>query len=143
MGVLAIDPGTRKTGFAYVDRLRIATVPLEAVRTDGDDEALLDHIGTQLAERDVELLLIGVPLDPNGEDTERSLAVRALITRMNARFPGLETVTYDEHGTTKEAESRLREAGYSGREARTRKDSWAALVLLEDWLGAGEPRARS
>jgi len=137
--VLAIDPGSKKSGFAFADRLRIAVHPLEPVRTNGDDAALLAHIAALVEERDVSTLLVGVPLDPEGGETRRSGEVRVLVARLRERFPHLDVRTYDEHLTTKEAESRLREAGYSGPEIQARKDSWAAMVLLEDWLESGEP----
>ncbi len=140
MGVLAIDPGARKSGFAFTDALRISASALDPVRTDGDDQALLAHVEALVGERDVSVLLVGLPLDPEGRDTERSRAVRRLVAALTERFPTLEVCTHDEHLTTKEAESRLREQGYSGREIQRRKDSWAALVLLEDWLASGEPR---
>ena len=45
----------------------------------------------------------------------------------------------DRNLTTKEAESRLIEAGHTGEDRKSRKDSWSALILLEDWMRAGEP----
>jgi len=139
MGVLAIDPGVMKSGFAFVDPLRIVFSALDPVRTEGDDDALVEHVAGLVAERDVAVLLIGVPLDAEGGDTERSRAVRTLAARLAERLPALRVCTHDERLTTKEAESRLRDLGYRGREIRARKDSWAALVLLEDWVQAGEP----
>jgi putative Holliday junction resolvase len=67
--------------------------------------------------------------------------VRRFAARLGARFPGLGLVLWDERLTTKAAEELLREAGFSGRRAKARKDSWSALVLLRDWLESGEPRA--
>ena len=69
----------------------------------------------------------------------RATTTRAFLARVAERFPQLSLHTHDEHGTTKEAEARLRDAGYTGREAKARRDSWSALVILEDWLSAGEP----
>jgi putative pre-16S rRNA nuclease len=138
VGVLAIDPGLAKHGFAVTDRLRIVLQALDSLRA-GEDE-LLDHVGRLLAERDVSTVLVGLPLHMDGREGERARAVRGLIERLSARFPHVTVVGYDERLTTKEAESRLRELGYSGRQIATRKDSWSALVLLEDWIRSGEPR---
>ena len=140
MGVLAIDPGVNKSGFAFADRLRIVVRALDPVRSDGDDERLLDHIRSLVDERDVATLLVGLPLTMDGKERDQAKQVRGLIDQLRARFPALDVHAYDERLTTKEAESRLRELGYTGREIRSRKDSWAALVLLEDWLRSGEPR---
>lgn len=143
MGVLAIDPGERKTGFAVTDAMRIAFEPLPAFRVQRPDaakEELLDHVAALLDERTISVVLVGLPLHMSGEESERARTVRAWTEQLSTRFPGLEVVTYDERLTTKEAESRLREAGYRGRQIAQRKDSWSALVLLEDWVRSGEPR---
>ena len=137
--MLAIDYGERKTGFASADPTRIVLQPLETVRIPGAGTELLDHIEGILAERDVSHLLVGMPLHADGEAGSQALVVQAFVERAKRRFPELAIVTHDEHLTTKEAESRLREAGYRGREIAERKDSWSALVLLEDWVRSGEP----
>jgi putative Holliday junction resolvase len=139
VGVLAIDPGTKKFGFAYADRLRIVKRALDPLRTEGDEALLFKHVATLIDERDVATILVGMPLHLSGEASEQGVLVQALVERIRARFPEQRVSTYDERLTTKEAESRLRDLGYSGREIRTRKDSWAALVLLEDWVLSGEP----
>ena len=140
MSVLAIDPGAAKTGFAVTDRLRIAWHALAMQRVGSDSVELLDHVDALVQERDVEVLLVGLPLHMDGREGERAKAARALAERLRERFPRLDVVSYDERLTTKEAEGRLRELGYRGKEIAARKDSWAALVLLEDWVRSGEPR---
>jgi putative Holliday junction resolvase len=137
--VLAIDVGTRKTGFAVADALRIVAQPLDGVRAGEDDPELLDHVARLLDERDVDTLLVGLPRNMDGSEGGRAVAVRAFAARLGARFPGLRVVPWDERLTTKAAEELLREAGYGGRAAKERKDSWSALVLLRDWMESGEP----
>ena len=143
MSVLAIDYGEKKTGFAVSDPDRILVQPLAAVRMAGEGGRLLEHVATLLEERRVSTLLVGIPLLKHDEEGAQAQAVRAFMRRLGARFPELEVCAYDEHLTTKEAESRLRELGYHGREIAARKDSWSAKVLLEDWIHSGEPRERS
>jgi putative Holliday junction resolvase len=138
-GVLAIDYGERKTGFASADPTRIVLQPLETVRVPGAGTELLDHIQVLLAERDVSHLLVGMPLHADGTAGSQALRVEEFVERARERFPELTIVTHDEHLTTKEAESRLHEHGYRGKEIADRKDSWSALVLLEDWVRSGEP----
>lgn len=134
-GVLAIDLGSRKSGFAYADPLRLAVRPLDVVRIDEEDRALVDHVAGLVEERDVDTLLVGMPLREGGFPSERQAAVERFVERLRRRFPDIAVRTHDEHLTTKEAEVLLFEAGYRGREAARRKDSWAALVLLREWLG--------
>ena len=133
-GVLAIDLGAKKTGFAYADPLRIAVRPLEKVRIDEGDPALVRAVARLVDERDVSTLLVGIPLREGEDESERHGAVLHFVARLQERFPKLTVTTHDEKLTTKEAESLLYEAGYRGKDAYKRKDSWAALVLLREWL---------
>ena len=135
-GVLAIDYGEKKCGFASTDALHVAREPLGTVRHEGREETLLAHIQRLLAERDVSLVLVGLPLHADGTSGERARATLAFAERLRARFPGLDVRTWDERLTTKEAESRLRALGRRGREIAAERDSWSALVLLEDWLAS-------
>jgi len=138
-GILAIDYGERKSGFAVADGLRITVSPLDPVRIEGASEELLDHVEALLEERDVSTLLVGMPYNMDGTEGERAQATRAFLDRLRGRFPRLEIRAWDERLTTKEAESLLREEGYRGREISARRDSWSAMVLLRDWLASGEP----
>ena len=140
MGVLAIDPGVKKSGFAFSDRLRISMRPLEYLRTEGQEERLLVHIEGLLEELEISTLLVGMPYHMNGQEGERAKDVRRLIAVLEARFPALSVHAYDERLTTKEAESRLRAEGMRAKEIMQKKDSMSALVLLEDWIASGEPK---
>ena len=139
-GVLAIDHGTKRAGFAVVDALRIAARALEGWRGKGDGEELLDHVARLLEDRDVSVLLVGLPISMDGSEGPRAADVRAFASRLAARFPGCDVVLHDERLTTKTAEEMLREMGAGIEELRARKDSFSALVLLRDWIAAGEPR---
>lgn len=135
---LGVDHGTRRTGFAAADASRILISPLDPVQ-GGDTEAL-DAIAALCEERDVGVLVVGYPLHMDGATGPRVAEVDAFITLAEQRFPELGVVRQDERLTTREAEERLREAGYHGAQRKARKDSWSAMILLEDWISAGEPR---
>lgn len=138
-GVLAIDHGERKTGLAAADALRIAVRPLEVVRHGGSEPLLVRRLGELCDELAISTLLVGRPVHMDGTVGERARAVLALSERLARAFPAQRVVLHDEQLTTKAAESLLREEGYRGREIAARKDSWAALVLLRDWIASGEP----
>ena len=52
-GVLAIDHGEKRTGFAVADALRIAANPLPGWRGPGGEAGLLGHMEELLTERSV------------------------------------------------------------------------------------------
>ena len=140
--VLSIDHGTKKTGFAIADPLRIAVHALEQVALAGESEELLDYIEKLLTERDVEFFLLGMPYNMDGTEGSRSEDVHRFAARLTERFPKVGIRLWDERLTTKAAEEMLRQSGFSGRQAKGRKDSWSALVLLRDWIESGEPANR-
>lgn len=139
-GVLAIDLGTKRTGFAVADPLRIVVQPLEVWHGDGASDALLERIAALCAERFIGTLLVGLPVNMDGSEGGRAADVRAFAGRLAARFAALDVVTWDERLTTKEALDLLREAGHHGEARRARRDSWSAWVLLRDWIESGERR---
>ena len=132
--VLAIDHGTRRTGFALADALRITCEPLATFHGAGDGEELLDFIADLLIDREVRVFVVGQPLNMDGSIGPRAKDVGQFCKRLAERFPGTETAMVDERLSTKEAESRLVEAGHTGQDRKDRRDSWSAMILLEDWL---------
>ena len=101
--------------------------------------SLLQALEAHAEERTVAAILVGLPLHADGSDSDRCKPIRAFATRLAARFPHAAILLRDEHLTTKEAEARLHEAGYTGDAMRSRSDSWAAAVILEEWVREGEP----
>ena len=71
-GVLAMDHGTKRTGFAVSDALRLVTQPLDPWHGDGSSPVLIDHP-------------FGIPQAPGG----RSALATDLLTRW---LPALEGV---------------------------------------------------
>jgi len=138
-GVLAIDHGTKRTGFAVCDALRLVTQPLDPWHGDGNSPALVDHVAELCEERTIATFLVGFPFNMDRSVGPRAAEVKAFADHLARRFPAVAIVLYDERLTTKAAEDLLREAGYHGLERKARRDSWSALVLLRDWIESGEP----
>lgn len=136
-GAIGVDHGTKRTGFAATDPGRLLVTPLDVV-AGGDAEAL-DHLAILLDERDISHVVVGDPVHMDGRRGGRAAEVDRFIAAAEARFPDLVFVRQDERLSTKEAEERLKEAGHFGDARKARRDSWSAMVLLEDWIGAGEP----
>lgn len=138
-GVLALDHGTKRTGLACTDALRITSTPLEAFQGPGDSPALFTALQRVLDERDIDTFLVGWPCNMDGTAGPRALDVERFAAALAAKFPRQRVLLHDERLTTKAAEERLRELGMRGKDAKARRDSWSALVLLEDWVRSGEP----
>lgn len=136
-GAIGVDHGTKRTGFAAVDPLRIVVTPLGV--SGAGDAAALDELARLASERDVATVVVGYPWNMDGTPGGRAREVDAFLEKARARLPHLAFVLQDERLSTKEAEERLRDAGHHGEDRKARRDSWSAMVLLEDWIRDGEP----
>ncbi len=136
-GALGVDHGSKRTGFAATDPMRLVVTPLDA--PDGGDPAAMKELAKLLEERDISHLVVGYPWNMDGTKGGRAAEVDVFIALVEERYPELAIVRQDERLSTKEAEERLREAGYHGKDRKARRDPWSAMVLLEDWIRAGEP----
>lgn len=135
--LIGIDHGTKRTGFAVADPLRITCGPLGTF--EGEPEELLDHIASLLEERTVATFVIGLPLNMDGSEGPRSAEVRAFGTALSGRFSSVQVAFQDERLSSKVAEELLREGGYRQRDRKANRDGMSAFVILRDWIEAGEP----
>ena len=133
-GVLAIDHGTKRTGFAVSDALRLGVFALEPFHGDGGGTELVEYVARLCDERAIATFLVGFPYDATGGEGGRARDVRAFTERLGARFPGTEVVLYDERLTTRMAAASRRGG------AAAAEDSLAAAHLLDSWLLAAEAR---
>ena len=138
-GALAIDHGTKRTGFAYADALRISLNALEPFHGPSNAPELLEHLARLVAEHSVGTLILGMPFNMDDNESPRAAEVRAFSERLRTRFPGLVLALVDERLSTKEAEELLRESGLRGPKAKALRDSFSALVVLRDWVSTEKP----
>lgn len=136
--ILAVDWGERRIGLAISDPLGVIATGLETLEVQSPNEAAR-RIAKIAAEREVERVVVGLPLLMSGERgsaAEAALAFAALL----AERSGLPVDTYDERLTSALSERRLRETGVHTSRERERVDQGAAMVLLESYLASRSRR---
>lgn len=128
MKVLAVDLGTKRTGFAISDpqgkmALALPTLP---------DVTAVD-VAALAQEQGAEEVVVGLPLNMDG--TTGPSAKRALDfieeLKLHVTVP---VVPWDERLSTQEGQERLRQAGLDRRDRARRADVAAAIVILESYL---------
>jgi putative Holliday junction resolvase len=130
MRVLALDYGSARCGCALSDPTGTIVTPIDAVPQPAARRGLA-AIERLVSEREVERVLIGLPLSLRGEDTDQTRETREFAERLAARLGGEVPVElYDERFTTRIA------AGMA--KATTSEHSRAAAVLLEGWLARSQ-----
>jgi len=78
MRVLALDHGTKRIGVAVSDELKMLAQPLEFIPAE-PFSAFLDRLKVLLAEKEVELILVGMPRNMNGSYGPAALKVQEFV----------------------------------------------------------------
>jgi putative Holliday junction resolvase len=128
--VLAIDPGSKRTGLAVSDSLGMTAQGIETFEA-GKGKDLLDHLSGLIAEHGITRVVIGLPLSMQGKDIEGSARSRALAADIGKRFK-LEVVLMDERLTSLEAERVLRSGDRRFEQGDI--DRLSAVLLLQGYL---------
>ena len=128
MRVLAVDLGTKRTGFAISDPA--GTMALALPTLEGADAADVARIA---GEQQAEKVVVGLPI--NMDDTEGPAArrTREFIAELELHTD-LPVEAWDERLSTAEGEARLRGAGLDRKARAQRRDLAAAIVILETYL---------
>ena len=126
--ILAIDYGTKRTGIAVSDPLRIIAGGLETVETKG--------LAQYFAANDVSTIVIGKPMQMSGAPSETWRYVEPLAARLRRAYPDKEVVFYDERFTSVIAHRTMLESGM-GKMARRDKalvDKISATIILQGYM---------
>jgi putative Holliday junction resolvase len=128
--VLALDHGSARTGVALSDPSGTIATPLPAVLRVGARKGRRE-LQRLIVERQVQRIVVGLPLGLQGRDTDQTREARAFAAALQELVgPEIPVELYDERFTTRMAQA-------AGGEAD--EDSRAAAVLLEEWLRLNRP----
>jgi len=132
MRYLGLDLGRARIGLALADDVLRTARPLRALehRSERDDLAAIASVA---AEYEVQLAVVGLPFNMDGSEGPAARHARAFAARLGDAL-GVPVELFDERLSTFEAESRLRDQGFSARDRRQRVDAEAAAVILQGWL---------
>jgi len=133
--VIAFDYGLRQIGVAHGQTLTCSAEGISILKAS-DGVPNWDQTEALLQEWKPNLLLVGLPLNMDGSESELSRLARKFARRLQGRF-NLEVLMVDERLTSQDAKSTLREAGserQSGRIDLTKIDHLAAALILQSWL---------
>lgn len=136
--ILAIDYGTRRTGLAVSDPLRIIAGALATVETKQLERYLADYF----AKNDVDIIVLGKPTQMNGSPSQTMRYIEPLAGRLRHAYPDKEVVLYDERFTSVLAHRTMLESGI-GRQARRDKalvDRISATIILQSFMESAAMR---
>ena len=142
MRVVAVDLGERRIGLAVSDPSgTIASPAGHIVRRAGKRPPLTEIIERARA-LEVTAFVVGLPLDEEGEETERSAEARRCAAALELKT-GLPVRLVDERFTTAAALRTIRELGGRAEGRKGDVDALAATVLLQHALALASGEARA
>jgi putative Holliday junction resolvase len=134
--ILAIDWGTKRTGIAVTDPLRIVAGSLATVPT----HELKQWLAQYLASEKVDIIVVGRPMQMNGQPSETMAHIEPLVERLRTDHPDQQVVTHDERFTSKLAQRAIIDGGV-GKMARRDKalvDRVSATIILQSYMESRE-----
>jgi putative Holliday junction resolvase len=134
MAIAAIDLGRRRIGVAVTDAAAMGAHPLGIV----ERRALkhdVDAIAAMVRDRDVNMIVVGLPLNMDGSEGPAARGARKFAEQMAERL-GITVEMFDERLTSFEARERLADMPARKGTRKTGLDALAAVVILEGWMQA-------
>ena len=137
--ILSIDYGTKRTGLAVTDPLRIIAGALATVETKQLEKYLADYF----SKNDVDIIVLGKPSQMNGQPSETMRFIEPLAGRLRHAYPEKKVVLYDERFTSVMAHRTILDSGI-GKMARRDKalvDRISATIILQSYMDSIEYNA--
>ncbi len=129
---MALDYGKKRTGIAVSDPLQIIATGLATV----DSALLRNYLKNYTKEEPVEKIIIGMPLNLDGSDTNNTKPVRDILRLLKKDLPAIAFETVDESYTSKMAAKALVEMGMKKkkRQEKGMLDETAAVLMLQEFM---------
>ncbi|MGB0713558.1 MAG: Holliday junction resolvase RuvX [Gammaproteobacteria bacterium] len=137
---LGFDFGTKRIGISLGQELTESARPLHTLSSrDGKpDWAAIEAL---IAEWKPDALVVGLPYNLDGSDSEQTERARRFSRQLNGRMR-LPVALMDERLSSEAARREIATRRADGRRRTSRKgdlDAVAAALILENWLQAGQP----
>ena len=130
--ILCFDYGTKRIGIAVTDELRIIASPLVTC----DTYEIFNFVDQYISKHNIELFLVGMPLDLRGKPTDATKLTKSFISSLSKKYPNINVDTYDERFTSKIAKDSLIELGKTKKYRRNKSniDKISASIILQSYL---------
>jgi putative Holliday junction resolvase len=133
--ILGVDYGERRVGLALSDETATIASPLPTLKRRRGKRPPVAPVARLVEEHAVVEIVVGLPLTPEGEESDWTREVRAFGQRLGERT-GRPVAYRDERMTSARAERAVRSLGLprEQREEKERVDAAAAVLILQAHL---------
>lgn len=132
--ILSIDYGKKRTGLAVTDPLQLIANGLGTV----DTSSLYDFVTGYVVREGVERIVVGKPMQPNGEESENMSRIRPFVQRLKKALPDVPVEYFDERYTSVLAHQAMIDGGLrkKARQNKALVDEISATIILQGWMEA-------
>ena len=136
--LLSIDYGRKRSGIAVTDVLGIVANGLATVRS----HLLGDFLRDYCSREPVDAIIVGLPRQMNGEESESMKYIRPFLKRLGEALPDVPVEMFDERFTSVLAHRAMIDGGMkkSDRRNRGEVDKISATIILNDYLASNPAR---
>jgi len=134
MRILALDHGTVRIGVALSDELKMIASPLEFIPAEPFAD-VLTRLKTLVREKEVELVVIGMPRNMDGSYGPAAEKVREFATALKDAL-AIPLKMWDERLTSTQANRMMAESGVKRDQRKGKVDGMAAAIFLQSYLDA-------
>ncbi|MHC5111311.1 MAG: Holliday junction resolvase RuvX [Planctomycetota bacterium] len=138
--VLAVDYGSRRIGLAVGDTITGVATPLATESATGTARGDARQVASAAVEYAAGRIVVGLPLNMDGTEGDQAMLTRAFGAVL-AGETGLPVTYVDERLSSRGADELLRQGDLSRGKRKKRRDSVAAMVILQTFLDASDHQA--
>ena len=134
MRILGIDYGDSRTGLAITDSLNITAQGLETINNRGSDKIILKRLDEILNQYEINIIVIGRPINMNGTESERTEITDKFIHKLKCKYNKIKIETVDERLTTVAAHKTMNFLDINKNKKKSLVDTISAVYILETYL---------
>ena len=130
--ILAIDYGKKRTGLAVTDPLQIIANGLTTVPTAQLEAFILDYVKREGVER----IVVGLPRQNSGEESENMKRITPFVNRLKKVLPDTPLEMVDERFTSVLAHRTMLDAGLKKKDRQNKAlvDEISACIILQTYM---------
>jgi putative holliday junction resolvase len=132
MRILALDHGSKRIGIAVSDELKLIAQPLEYVHAEPSAD-LLARLKELIRDKEVELILIGMPRNMDGSYGPAAQKVQEFVAVLKTALT-VPIRLWDERLTSAQANRVLIQGNVRRDKRKEKVDKMAAAILLQSYL---------
>ncbi|MBI5886637.1 MAG: Holliday junction resolvase RuvX [Deltaproteobacteria bacterium] len=132
MRIMCIDLGTKTIGMAVSDSMGLTAQPVSTIRRKAIEADIAELIGIA-REREVERIVVGLPVNMDGTEGPAALATRRFVERLKGHTE-LPIEFWDERMSTAAVTRVLIDADVSREKRKASVDKLAASYILQGYL---------